>query len=78
MNQANLKETVEIFKTNVTSPEAAAWLAEILKTLFPRCRINFDLQDCDRILRIQGDSIETSRVVSVLKMYHYECVPFES
>ena len=54
---------VEVFKTNVEHRELAEQLASILRGRFAFCKINFDLEDCDRILRIEsaveiGEKIE--------------------
>lgn len=45
---------LEIFKTNVSSESHAALLLEVLHGLFPEARFNFDLEDCDRILRAEA------------------------
>lgn len=44
---------VEVFKTDVANEEAAAELLQSLQCLLPLACINFDLQDCDKILRIE-------------------------
>lgn len=46
--------TIEVFKTNISSDAEAAKLKSLLLQHFPNCRINFDLDDCDKILRIAG------------------------
>lgn len=47
-------KTVEIFKTNITQTSVANDVVESLLRVFPECKINFDLQDCDNILRIES------------------------
>lgn len=44
---------VEIFKTNVSNRWQANLLVEQIHSLFSSYRANFDLDDCDRILRVQ-------------------------
>jgi hypothetical protein len=46
--------SVEILRTNVHSEADATILVQLLQSKFPGCEINFDLEDCDRILRIAG------------------------
>jgi len=45
---------VEVFKTNIQRKRTAAKIKMELLLLFPGCRINFDLDDCDRILRVEN------------------------
>ncbi|WP_432672686.1 hypothetical protein [Flavobacterium sp. SM2513] len=43
---------IEIYKTNISRKKEARQVAKQFKKSFPNCRIDFDLEDCDRILRI--------------------------
>jgi hypothetical protein len=45
---------VEVFKTNVRSIRKAKLIIQKLAEEFPAHNINFDLNDCDKILRVQG------------------------
>lgn len=65
--------SIEVFKTNVKSRVAAEKLAARLKQLFPDSRVNFDLDDCDRVLRIEGINICCEKTISLLKAGGYEC-----
>jgi len=65
--------TVEVFKTNVQSRTAAEQLAARLQRLFPDSRINFDLDDCDKVLRIEGINICCEKTISLLKADGYDC-----
>ncbi len=49
---------IEIFKTNVEKQEDADPILQQLKTLFPNYCCNFDLDECDKILRIEGEKNE--------------------
>jgi len=44
---------IEVFKTNVNDPGQAAMLIERIHKTFHTYSANFDLQDCDRILRVK-------------------------
>jgi predicted RNA binding protein with dsRBD fold (UPF0201 family) len=64
---------VEVFKTNVLCTEDAdKILAELLNN-FPRYKINFDLDDCDKILRVQGDNISSAEIEARLTDLGYLC-----
>ena len=58
---------VEVFKTNVSSEGHATTLIGLLQLAFPNHKINFDLDDCDRILRIEGHSISPESIITLLK-----------
>jgi len=47
---------VEIFKTNVSNEQLANKIVSDLKQLYPDYRINFDLEDCDKVLRIENNN----------------------
>ena len=48
------KKVVEVFKTDVESFVKAQSVTRKLKELLPQAKINFDLDDCDHILRIEA------------------------
>jgi hypothetical protein len=59
---------VEIFKTNVDDPERAKWLVDQIERNFAKCKVNFDLDDCDRILRVVSEGrIQTDLLIDMLK-----------
>ncbi|WP_414458253.1 hypothetical protein [Flavobacterium sp. NG2] len=43
---------IEIYKTNIIKIDQAKKVYNQLKKSFPSYKIDFDLEDCDRILRI--------------------------
>lgn len=59
---------VEVFKTNVTSNHQARTLVNVIQHQFDDYKVNFDLDDCDRILRIESSrKIEADPVIGLLK-----------
>jgi hypothetical protein len=64
---------VEVFKTNVPETETAHRLITRLHSLLPGNRINFDLADCDKILRIEGENIIPVVVIETLISEGYSC-----
>lgn len=65
---------IEIFKTNVKTELEAFVLIELLQNVFVHAKINFDLEDCDRILRVDGiNSQDISEVERNLNKYGYRC-----
>ena len=65
--------TVEVFTTNVQEVSQANDLMNILLKIFPEYSINFDLEDCDRILRVESDSINPEKIIRVLTAENFRC-----
>jgi hypothetical protein len=55
---------VEVFKTNISSELLANEVLKKLNLLVPSAMINFDLNDCDRILRVQSEANITECVLA--------------
>lgn len=63
---------VEVFKTNIENKLEAERIRELLLDHLPDCRINFDLDDCDKILRVEG-FVSAAEVVRVVKEHNFHC-----
>ena len=57
---------VEIFKTNVKRMDEAKRLIRRMEQHFPNYKINFDLSDCDKILRVQDEHILVKELTEFL------------
>ncbi len=68
---------VEVFKTNIRERQQAAFLFEMLAHQFPSFKINFDLDDCDRILRVEGEEVSNQQIISIINKVGYQCQPLE-
>jgi hypothetical protein len=44
-----------------------------LSKQFPLFRINFDLEDCDNILRVEGENICPESIAELVAENGYEC-----
>ena len=64
---------VEAFKTNVQKKAQSKMLLSILTETFPSFKINFDLSDCDKVLRVEGDNMEAITIMSLVKEYGFTC-----
>lgn len=60
---------VEVFKTDVQNRSQAEWLLEQIHRIGTNYRANFDLEDCDKILRVKCPTgrIQPSFVIELLK-----------
>jgi hypothetical protein len=70
---------IEVFKTNVHEPDDAQMLIDNIHSSFTHYKVNFDLDDCDRILRVcSSEDVEAGSVIHFLKRFGFnaEVLPF--
>lgn len=70
------KTMVEVFKTNIDNAEQADSIKNIILEHFPYYKINFDLGDCDKILRVEV-SISPNAIIDIVKGHNYICEVLE-
>ena len=60
---------IEVFKTNVSSEKKSKIIIDALHLLLPNAKINFDLEDSDKILKIESSSIAAHIVIEYLLLF---------
>jgi len=65
---------VKVFKTDVQYAAMAEDIIRDLLQVYPDFRINFDLLDEDKILRVEGRSFMAEDIANCLKGYGHYCV----
>jgi hypothetical protein len=68
-----IRQTVEIFKTNVQNASEASAILATLSEIYPALRINFDLDDCDNILRVEGLRPDVDRIQKHVQGLGFSC-----
>lgn len=68
---------IEVFRTNVNRVFQSQQILESLSVSFPDCKINFDLEDCDNILRIEGIGFENEKIKNLVSLHGYWCEELE-
>lgn len=65
---------VEVFKTNIRKKKEANFILQRLRLMFPNDKINFDLEDCDNILRIETEDsmINFQDVIHIVDSYGFK------
>ena len=60
---------IEVFKTDVKDKLHSRVLIDLLHKTFPGYRANFDLDDCDKILRVCGitNPLQAFQIINLLK-----------
>lgn len=65
---------IEVFKTNVQSQKDALQILDNLSKQLKNSKINFDLEDCDKILRIERtNKAKNHYIIMYLKQLGYNC-----
>jgi hypothetical protein len=67
-------QMVEVFKTNVSNREEASNLVNDIHKRFCSYSANFDLEDCDKILRIEcaNGNVEPKPIIDMLTDAGYQ------
>jgi hypothetical protein len=61
-----------VFKTSINTKKAVQTVTPTLEKI-PNSTWNFDLDDCDKILRINSEENVSNQVISDLKQYGFSC-----
>ncbi|MCF3110345.1 hypothetical protein LL912_16290 [Niabella sp. CC-SYL272] len=73
-----MKTSIEIFKTNVLNRPVAAKLVQCLEALLLEAKVNFDLEDCDHILRVETpETIDATLVRNCIAHHGYKAEPLQ-
>ena len=66
---------VEVFRTSVPGRRAAGRLLAELRRHWPAWRITLDVQDCDRVLRVQttGETVPVGAIRAEVRARGYLC-----
>ena len=68
---------IEVFKTNVEQANDANSIVQLLLQHFPGSRVNFDLYDCDKILRVEGKDFSIDKVMLLVHKSGFRCEVLE-
>ncbi len=68
---------IEVFKTNIVEDTIANAIQDELLSRFPGFLINFDLEDCDNILRIENCTVGTEEVIQIINQNGFYCEALE-
>ena len=68
---------IEVFKTNIQKVSQAKKLIGLLMQHFPGSKINVDLHDCDKVLRIEGHNFLPAKVMMLVKENGFMCSVLE-
>jgi len=68
---------IYVFKTTVKNKTQIKRLKSELDSILLNAKWNFDLEDCDKILRIDSTENCCQRVIALLHSFNFQCVELE-
>ena len=77
-NEACIMGTVLVFKTSVTTNRNVSKVRPLLDRLMDESeKWNFDLEECDHILRVEAVSVQPSAIIKNMQRAGFACVELE-
>ncbi|MBV9986052.1 MAG: hypothetical protein JO301_00115 [Chitinophagaceae bacterium] len=64
---------IYVFRTSVKTSSQARKLKPHIDRILPEAKWNFDLDDCDKILRIDSEVNIISQIMDVLRTHRFDC-----
>jgi len=68
---------IYVFKTSVKNKKHIRQLSPHLNNLLKKSKWNFDLADCDRILRIDSEENIGMKIIDLLNIHRFYCEELE-
>ncbi len=68
---------IGIFKTNINTTDARQHIVSALQHQFPVQSCHVDLEDCDKVLRIEALQLQEAAIIDFVKQEGFECAPLE-
>lgn len=68
---------IEVYRTNFRKKKHAKKARKKLKQKFPFFKVNFDLEDCDKILRVENSEgkIDNEEVIRLISKLGFDIEP---
>jgi len=68
---------IYVFKTSVKNKKNIRQLSPFLNNLLQQSKWNFDLADCDKILRIDSEENIVFKIIDLLNIHKFYCEELE-
>jgi hypothetical protein len=67
---------IAVFKTDIPSRKDARHMIKLLQADLPHVRITIDMDDCDKVLRLEGPLFQKHIIVRQFHVHGYNCIDF--
>ncbi|MBK7427114.1 MAG: hypothetical protein IPI60_08815 [Saprospiraceae bacterium] len=64
---------IEVYSTNITTRKDAMRILKAFRLEFPAASLFFDLEDCDKIMRVVGSIDIIPMIPDWLKTFGFDC-----
>jgi hypothetical protein len=70
---------IQVFKTNIKRKSDALGMISILKKEIPYSLVNIDLQDCDKVLRVEAKHhiVDQKEIIELVRSFNFYCEELE-
>lgn len=68
---------ISVFKTNINTSDERQQIVNALQDQFRVLSCHVDLDDCDKVLRIEALQLQEAAVIAFVKQEGYECAVLE-
>ncbi|MDX1642669.1 MAG: hypothetical protein R3220_13285 [Balneolaceae bacterium] len=66
-------KTIEVYKTNVNKLSSASVILEEIRQTHPNSDPSFDLEDCDKVLRVEDSSgVDNSVIQEIIRSHGFQ------
>lgn len=72
MNGHNQEMECLVFRTNISDKREVEYISESLETISGITEWSVDLEDWERVLRVEGTGIESRQIISILRSLDVE------
>lgn len=73
-SQLDKMNRIKVYKTDVDNRSAAESILDDIRRLLHNYDVSFDLEDCDKVLRIENlnGRVNESKIINILHNYGYQ------
>ena len=76
-SRSSVNIMVLVYKTDVEGSLQASAVQKVLLHHFPGARITIDLEDCDRVLRIEGTELCEKTIHELVNREGFQCLELD-
>ena len=73
MKTDRVTNVIQVFKTNVLEQQHADMLCDLVQNEITVQRANFDLDDCDKIFRVESTGNVDNKIIGLFRLYGFRC-----